>query len=104
MEKRRQREELFVPYGYLIRGYREDKARPFSKVHGNRARAMDTNYNTRNSDFLVGNILTMEVFKYYNMLPRDVVQSLSLEVVKTELGTIRPALSMGLGEKISFPT
>lgn len=49
--------------------------------------AMDTNYNTGNSDFLVGNILTMKVFKYYSMLPRDVVQSSSLEVVKTELGT-----------------
>lgn len=38
LEKRRETGHLFVHYNYLIRGYREDKARPFPDMHSDRTR------------------------------------------------------------------
>ena len=47
--KRKQRGDLTADYNYLIRGYREDGARPFSEVHGNRMGATDMSWKMQNS-------------------------------------------------------
>lgn len=50
--KRKQRGDLTADYNYLIRGYREDGARLFLEVHGNRMGETDTSWKTENSKYI----------------------------------------------------
>ncbi|KAK4816598.1 LOW QUALITY PROTEIN: hypothetical protein QYF61_018646, partial [Mycteria americana] len=61
LEKRRERRHLFVHYNYLIRGYRKDKARPFSE-------------HAQHQDKKQGTQICMMTFHYYLGHMPDAIQ------------------------------
>jgi len=50
--------------------------------------AMGTNWNTGKSVLNRRKIFTVRVIKHWNRLPREVVKSLSLQILKTQLGMV----------------
>jgi len=86
LKKRRLRGDLMNAYEYLKCGYKEDGARllpvvPSDRTRGNGHKMKDRKFHLN----MRKNFFTLRVTEPWNRLPREVVESPSLELFKTHL-------------------
>jgi len=89
LKKRRLRGDLRNAYKYLKGGRQEDGARLFSVVHSDRKRG--NGHKLKHGKFRLNmrkNFFPLRVTEPWNRLPREVVDSTSLEIFKTRLDKV----------------
>jgi len=89
LKKRRLRGDFLNAYKYLKGGCQEDEARFFSVVPSDKTRA--NGRKLKHKKFRLNmrkNFFPLRVTEHWNRLPREVVESPSLEIFKTRLDAV----------------
>ena len=83
LEKRRLRGDLINAYEYLKGGYEVDGAKLFPVLCSSRTRGNGHKLQHRKYHMNKRKIFTVRVTEHWNRLPREDVESLSVEIFKT---------------------